>query len=71
MSVCVYVSCHRMHDAYVSMMSPHTRVQYCPGGELFSHLRREERFSEGKAQFYAAQVVLAFEYLQNAGVIYR
>jgi serine/threonine protein kinase len=33
-------------------------LDYCAGGELFFHLGREGRFSEGRARFYAAQVPL-------------
>jgi serine/threonine protein kinase len=40
-------------------------------GELFFHLRREKRFVESKAKFYAAEIILALEHLHNKGVIYR
>lgn len=46
-------------------------LEYCPGGELFFHLGRAGRFSEGRARFYTAQIVLALEYLHQQGVIYR
>lgn len=41
------------------------------GGELFYHLRREQRFSEDRAKFYAAEILLALECLHNNRVIYR
>lgn len=41
------------------------------GGELFSILRRQKRFSEYVARFYAASVVVAFEYMHSKHVIYR
>ncbi|ORX92837.1 Pkinase-domain-containing protein [Basidiobolus meristosporus CBS 931.73] len=46
-------------------------MEYVPGGELFSYLRRFQRFPGYVARFYAAEVVLAFEYLHKKSVVYR
>ncbi|KAE8748648.1 cAMP-dependent protein kinase catalytic subunit alpha-like [Frankliniella occidentalis] len=51
---------------YIFLVMP-----FVPGGELFSYLRRVGKFGEDQARFYAAQVVLSFEYLHNVDLIYR
>ena len=46
-------------------------MDYVPGGELFSMLRKEKKFSEHTAKFYAAEVLLALAYLHENGIVYR
>ncbi|KAJ1548326.1 hypothetical protein HK405_003656 [Cladochytrium tenue] len=46
-------------------------LEYVIGGELFSHLRRAGRFSNDMTRFYAAEIVLALEYLHSMDIIYR
>ncbi|CAM6094945.1 unnamed protein product [Calypogeia fissa] len=48
-------------------------TDFCPGGELFLLLERQpqKRFNEDSARFYAAEIVLALEYLHCLGVVYR
>lgn len=47
-------------------------LDYCPGGEVFSYLRRARRFNEATSQFYAAEIVLILQYLhEQEGVAYR
>lgn len=47
-------------------------LDYCPGGEIFSYLRRARTFSDATAKFYAAEITLTIEYLHDVqGVAYR
>ncbi|KAI8977880.1 kinase-like domain-containing protein [Pilobolus umbonatus] len=46
-------------------------MDYVPGGELFSVLRKSKRFPDHVAKFYAAEVTLAIEYLHNKNIVYR
>ncbi|XP_016170051.1 phototropin-1 isoform X2 [Arachis ipaensis] len=48
-------------------------TDYCPGGELFLLLDRQPTkvLKEEAARFYAAEVVVALEYLHCQGIIYR
>ena len=41
------------------------------GGELFTFLRRREKFDEASARFYIASVVLAFEHMHTKSIAYR
>ncbi|KAK3954352.1 kinase-like domain-containing protein [Pseudoneurospora amorphoporcata] len=48
-------------------------LDYVPGGELFTYLRKYRRFDEEMARFYAAEIVLVLEYLheKQGGIAYR
>lgn len=47
----VHMKYYFIDASYVYLILP-----YVSGGEMFSHLRRKEKFEEKLAQFYAAQV---------------
>lgn len=47
------------------------RQEWVPGGELFHHLDVEGAFDEPTAMFYAANVLLALDFLHNKGIVYR
>ncbi|PPJ56725.1 hypothetical protein CBER1_08665 [Cercospora berteroae] len=46
-------------------------MDFIEGGELFSLLRKSQRFPNPVAKFYAAEVTLALEYLHSMDIIYR
>ncbi|CAI7606155.1 unnamed protein product [Penicillium pancosmium] len=48
------------------------QLDFCPGGEIFSYLRRARRFNEETSKFYAAEITMTIEYLHDVqGVAYR
>lgn len=46
-------------------------MEYVVGGEFFTHLRRAGRFNNDSSCFYAAQIVLIFQYLHSKDIVYR
>lgn len=44
---------------------------FMSGGELFWHLQKEGRFSERRAKFYIAELILALEHLHKYNIVYR
>lgn len=46
-------------------------MNFVRGGELFKHLSDAKRFSEERARFYAAQIILGIGYLHRQDIIYR
>ncbi|TMW57087.1 hypothetical protein Poli38472_003012 [Pythium oligandrum] len=60
-----------LHYAFQTPQKLYFVLDYCPGGELFFHLSRMEKFEEPMAKFYAAEITLALEHLHDLGVVYR
>ena len=46
-------------------------MEFVPGGEIFSHLRRAGRFTNETTKFYAASIVLAIQSLHQKDIVYR
>ena len=46
-------------------------MEYIAGGELFTYLRKEQRFNETRAKIYSAEIIDAIGNLHTAGIIYR
>lgn len=46
-------------------------TDYKSGGELFWHLQREGRFTEERARFYVAELVIALGHLHKYNIVYR
>lgn len=71
------MSGHPFVTNFVASFSDHEflylLLDYIPGGELFTYLRKHRRFDEEMARFYAAEIVLVLEYLHEhqGGIAYR
>ncbi|CCW64951.1 unnamed protein product [Phytomonas sp. EM1] len=67
--------CHpfivNMLKGYMDEEHLYILMEYIPGGELFSHLRKAGKFPNDVAKFYSAEVILAFEYLHSKEIVYR
>lgn len=61
----------KLHYAFQSNETLYFVTDFLNGGELFFHLCNEIRFSEDRARFYAAEMVLALSHLHKNGIIYR
>lgn len=46
-------------------------LDYMPGGELFSYMRKKGTFDLKTSLFYTCELILAFEYLHSLQIVYR
>jgi serine/threonine protein kinase len=60
-----------MHYAFQTPERLYFILDYLNGGDLFYHLRKKTRLTEREAKIYAAELILALEYLHECGFIYR
>ena len=60
-----------MHAYFETTTHYHFLLDFCPGGELFFHLKKRGKFSEDVSRMIFAQIVLALEYLHENQVLYR
>ena len=61
----------KLHYAFQSAHTLYFVTDFLNGGEIFFHLCQDIRFSEERARFYAAEIVLALEHLHKHLIIYR
>ncbi|KAF3779050.1 Serine/threonine-protein kinase [Nymphaea thermarum] len=63
----------RLHAAIESGRWSCLVTEFCPGGDLhvLRQLQPAKRFDEAAARFYAAEVVVALEYVHMLGIVYR
>lgn len=46
-------------------------MEYIDGGELYKLVQKLGKFEPSMAKFYAAQIVLCFEYMHSKNFVYR
>jgi serine/threonine protein kinase len=62
----------KLYYAFQDQEKLYLILEYAQGGELFTHLHNERMFTEEKATFYLAEMMLALDYLHHdLGVVYR
>ncbi|KAF2890844.1 hypothetical protein ILUMI_15329, partial [Ignelater luminosus] len=66
MEFLIYMEYFFKDNVYLFLVMP-----FINGGEMFLHLRHLKKFDETMSKFYAAQVILAFEYIHYLGLVYR
>lgn len=60
-----------LYATFRDSMNIYMLLSYVPGGELFTHLRRAQRFTPDVTRFYLATIILALRYLHSFNIIYR
>lgn len=63
--------CATLYCTIQTEMHLHFIMEHCLGGELYSLLCAKRRFTEEASRFYAAEVLLALQYLHLLGYVYR
>jgi len=61
----------KLHFSFQTTDKLYLVMDFINGGEMYFHLQRDGAFNGERARFYAAEVVLALEYMHTNGIIYR
>ncbi|CAF0811608.1 unnamed protein product [Adineta ricciae] len=62
--ICLHWTHHS--DQFLYML-----LDYVPGGELFTYMRKRGTFDLKSSLFYISEITLAFEYLHSLQIVYR
>eukprot|EP00052_Salpingoeca_macrocollata_P001199 m.24356 g.24356 ORF g.24356 m.24356 type:complete len:384 (+) comp11186_c0_seq1:97-1248(+) len=68
---CKYVV--KLYDYFVDTRNLYFVLEFVNGGEMFTHIQKQKkrRFTEEQTRFFAAETVIAFEYLHNLDIVFR
>ncbi|CAF1257574.1 unnamed protein product [Adineta steineri] len=61
----------RLHWTHHSEQFLYMLLDYIPGGELFTYMRKRGTFDLKSSLFYVSEITLAFEYLHSLQIVYR
>ncbi|PRP81734.1 hypothetical protein PROFUN_10834 [Planoprotostelium fungivorum] len=61
----------KLYNTFKDSKSLYFLLEFVPGGEIYNYMRRMRKFTPEIARFYAAEIVLALEYMHNKNVLYR
>lgn len=61
----------KLHYSFQTDEKLYFLLDFLNGGDLFYHIAKSGKFKEKRAKFYAAEMVLALEYLHENGIVYR
>ncbi|GAB9471846.1 Myosin-like protein [Globisporangium polare] len=61
----------KLYSTYKDKKYLYFLVELALGGELFTYLRRKDRFDDQLARFYIASVVLVFQHMHSKSIAYR
>lgn len=61
----------KLHYSFQTPSNLYMALDYCPNGDLAELLSEKDMLDEKMARFYAAQLIIAIEYLHKKKIIYR
>lgn len=61
----------RLHAAFQTEKRLYLVMDFAAGGEIMFHLRQQAMLSEDQARFYAAELLVALEFLHSKRVLHR
>ena len=63
----------RLFDYFLDAKNVYLMLEFASGGEMFTVIQRQpnRRFTAVQTRFFAAETIMAFEYLHNIDVLHR